>query len=118
MPRETETVCAKKFREKGWNVIQNGWPDLLVEAGGTDPRDLYFVEVKNSSKGRFNRNQRAMAAVLQRLGCYVYKWCPDKGLGLLETIVDPKEPEHIERWRKEVPLGRALPTPQKEKAGA
>lgn len=58
-----DDAMATEWREKGWDVIRDGFPDMLCERDG----EIIAVEIKRS--GDYLRpNQEACAAFLQKAG--------------------------------------------------
>jgi hypothetical protein len=64
MPSSFEDKVAGYFKEEGWEVLRNGWPDLLCvrprKGGGYD---LMAVEVK-SKRDKLRDNQKRNLAML------------------------------------------------------
>jgi len=63
-----ETIIKKSLTKKGYKVLKNGWPDLLVADGEGNP---FFIEVK-AGTDRLRGPQKAMLQMLTDLGLQVF----------------------------------------------
>ena len=68
----------KNFKEsaeqKGWTVLQHGWPDYLI----IKDDKIAFVEVKDG-RDKLRDNQRKILDVLTTAGLKCFVWTPANG---------------------------------------
>ena len=100
MPRRPSSVRLKEspknaaegmfyrfMKERGWEMVRRGWPDLLCVKG----QRVALVEVKRKRGHRLKASQLYVLSLLASRGVECYRWDPQGGFQRITPIVPDLE---------------------------